>query len=555
MDQVQALAAKAFMSTEMRLARISARRPLLLGLLGVLLGVVQAGCAALVLATALAGGVAWLAVGGFALAAVLRALAGVMADRLGFDAGAAARRRLRTQALVRVLGAVRARFSSGTLSTTLVDGVEALDGLHARWAAASMLALVGPLLIMLCVFAVDWIAGLALLGAGLMVPFGMALAGLGAAAASRRQFQALARLQARFLDRMRGISTIVLAGRAEAEAEALQSSASELGRRTLRVLRVAFLSSAVLDFAAALTLACLALHYGRGLLNGDFDNVTHALFVLLLVPEFFAPLRAFSAAYQDRIHAQGAAGSLTALPDAQPEETAAEVRAVAARGVSIVFENVSVTYDPSRGMALDDLSFRVQAETTLVLAGPSGSGKSTVMAVLLGFVKPASGRVTINGVCIDTLVPAALRRLVSWVGQNPHLFAASIRDNIRFARPEASEAEIDAAANAARVGVFAANLPLGLDTMVGEGGYGLSGGEARRVAVARAFLRNAPLLLLDEPTTHLDPETEADLLEALRRLSAGRTVIVASHATAAHNWASTRIDLRDGRAVSLQSAV
>ncbi len=542
------------MATEMRLARASARSAVLLGLGGILLGIVQAGCVALTLAVALAGNIAWWAMAGFAAAAVLRALLGVFADWMGFAAGAAARRRLRTQALARVLGLVQSKLPTGALSTALVDGVEALDGLHARWAAASMLAVAGPLLVMACVFAIDWLAGLALLGAGLMVPLGMALAGLGAAAASRKQFLALSRLQARFLDRMRGISTIVLAGRAEAEAAALQASASELGRRTLRVLRVAFLSSAVLDFAAALTLACLALHYGRDLLSGNLDSAAHALFVLLLVPEFFAPLRAFAAAYQDRIHAQGAAESLSALPAAMPETEETDVRAVAARGASVVFEHVRVIYDPERGPALDDLSFRIPAETTLVLAGPSGSGKSTVMAVLLGFVKPASGRVTINGVDIDTLVPAALRRLVSWVGQNPHLFSASIRDNIRFARPEASNSEIEAAANAARVNVFAAHLPHGLDTMIGEGGYGLSGGEARRVAVARAFLRNAPLLLLDEPTTHLDPATEADLLDALRRLSAGRTVIVASHAAAAHNWASTRIDLRDGRVISTQSA-
>ena len=182
---------------------------------------------------------------------------------------------------------------------------------------------------------------------------------------------------------------------------------------------------------------------------------------------------------------------------------------MAARGVTVAFEDVHLTWDPARGPALSGLSFRVPAGETLVLAGPSGAGKSTVIEILLGFVRPDRGRVTINGADIADLVPQALSRLTAWIGQRPVLFSGSIRDNIRFARPEATEAEVDEAARAARVSEFAAALPDGLDTMVGEGGYGLSGGQAQRVAIARAFLKNAPLLLLDEPTAHLDPATEA----------------------------------------------
>ena len=202
-----------------------------------------------------------------------------------------------------------------------------------------------------------------------------------------------------------------------------------------------------------------------------------------------------------------------------------------------------------RGAAVEGLNLRVETGEFLVLAGPSGAGKSTVIEILLGFVRPDGGRVTINGVDITDLVPQALNRLTAWIGQRPVLFAGSIRDNILFARPEATEDDLAAAVRAARVNEFADALPDRLDTRVGEGGYGLSGGQAQRVAVARAFLKNAPLLLLDEPTAYLDPATEAEVLDGLRRLTIGRTVVMATHSTAAQALRGQRLDIRDGRVV------
>jgi ATP-binding cassette subfamily C protein CydD len=379
----------------------------------------------------------------------------------------------------------------------------------------------------------------------------MAFAGLGAAAASRRQFAALARLQARFLDRVRGIATIVMYGRTADETAALAAAAEELRLRTMRVLRVAFLSSVALDLAATLALLALAFRAFAGGI-GDPATAGRALFELLLVPEFFAPLRAYAAAYQDRVHAQGAAGPLAELPPPPEQLAPATIRTVAARGVAVAFEDVRFTWDPALGPALDGVSFRVPAGETLILAGPSGAGKSTVLEILLGFVRPEQGRVTLNGADIASLVPQALATLTAWIGQRPVLFAGSIRDNIRFARPEATDAEVTEAARFARVDTFAALLPRGLDTEVGEAGYGLSGGQAQRVAIARAFLKNAPLLLLDEPTAHLDPATEKDVLDSLRRLAIGRTVILASHSSAAHGFGGRRLDLRDGKTVSIR---
>jgi len=552
-------APRAWLRSEQRVGGRAARPVALLGLLGTAMAVGQAGCAATVLAGALTGRgtVNPSLLGGFAVLALLRAALSVAANRLAFNAGASARRRLRTDALTRLLHAGPAQVRSqhtGELTATVVDRIEAVDGLYSRWLPASMLAVAGPLVVVLAAAFADPIAALVLALCGLLVPLAMAAAGIGAAAASRHQFLALARLQARFLDRVRGIATIVLYGHAEREALSLAAAADELRQRTMRVLRVAFLSSAALDLAAALAFVVLALRYGVDLIATHVTQPGIALFVLLLVPEFFAPLRAFAAAYQDRLHATGAAEALLDLPPAPEPQPQREIRTVAARGVAVAFEDVHLTWDAARGPALKGLSFRVPAGETLVLVGPSGAGKSTVIEILLGFIRPNQGRVTINGADIADLVPQALARLTAWIGQRPVLFAATIRDNIHFARPEATSDEVAEAARNASVDEFTATLPDGLDTKVGEGGYGLSGGQAQRVAIARAFLKNAPLLLLDEPTAHLDPATEMEVLDSLRRLALGRTVILASHSAAAHGFAGRRVDIRDGRVVLARGA-
>ena len=223
------------------------------------------------------------------------------------------------------------------------------------------------------------------------------------------------------------------------------------------------------------------------------------------------------------------------------------VRTVSATGVTVAFENVTLTRDPQRGPVLEGLSFRVPAGETAVLVGPSGAGKTTVIELLLGFLRPDQGRITLNGADLATVTPQALSRMTAWIGQRPVLFAGSIRDNIRFGRDDATSEQVEAAAKAAGLSALVATLPEGLDTVIGETGYGLSGGQAQRVAIARAFVRDAPLLLLDEPTAHLDPATESDVLDSLRRLTVGRTVLLASHSSAAAAFAGRRIVLAEAQ--------
>jgi ATP-binding cassette, subfamily C, bacterial CydD len=551
--------ARSWLRREQRAGSRAARPVLMWHLIGSVAGIGQAFAAATVLTAAFTGSLPEApALAVFGVLALLRAAISYLTERAAFTAGAAARRRLRSDSLSRLLHAgpvlLRNRHSA-ELATIVVDKIEALDGLFSRYIPAATFAVAGPAVVLLAVLYADPWAALVLLGCGLLVPVGMAIAGIGAAAASRNQFLAMARLQARFLDRVRGIATIVLYGRTQDEANALSRAASDLRVRTMRVLRVAFLSSVVLDIAAALAMVVLAIRYFDLLrADGSAGILWPALAVLLLTPEFFAPLRTFSAAYQDRLHATGAAESLIDLPPLPEPAPAREIRTVAAQGVTVAFDDVRLTWDAARGPALDGLSFRVAAGETLVLAGPSGAGKSSVIEILLGFVRPDSGRVTINSADITDLVPQALSRLTAWIGQRPVLFAGSIRDNILFARPEASPDEVAAAATAARLDSVTTGLAAGLDTPIGEGGYGLSGGQAQRVAIARAYLKNAPLLLLDEPTAHLDPATEQEVLDSLRRLALGRTVILASHSAAAHGFAGRRVDLRDGKAISARGA-
>ena len=535
-------AARAWIGAEQRRGFQAARLILAMNLLGTVLAAGQV----YAIARLLAGSVSWLPIAAFAVLALGRAVLGYGTELLAFGAGAAARRRLRTDLLSRLLAAgpamLRTRHSA-ELTAIVVDRVEALDGLFSRYVPAAIFAVCGPALVLVAVVFFDRWSALVMLGCGLLVPIAMAAAGIGAAAATRGQFLAMERLQSRFVDRIRGIATIVLYGRADDEARRLAKAADELRVRTMRVLRVAFLSSAALDLAAALALVSVAIHFFAG--AGDLRT---GLFVLLLVPEFFAPLRGFSAAYQDRLHAAGAAEAIVDVPPMPPPMPPRDIRTVAAQGITVVFEDVRFTWDATRPTALNGLSFRASAGETLVLAGPSGAGKSTVIEMLLGFIRPDSGRVTINGADISDVVPQALSRFTAWIGQRPVLFAGTIRDNIRFARPEATDAEVDAAAVSARVADFSGELPAGLDTPVGEGGFGLSGGQAQRVAIARAYLKDAPLLLLDEPTAHLDPVTEADVLDSLKRLAIGKTVILASHSAAARAFGGRRLDIREGRA-------
>jgi ATP-binding cassette, subfamily C, bacterial CydD len=554
---------------------------------------VAAGFMAGLLVIAQAGLFAWIAHGAVVdglglddMRVVFIALAGVFLgsavarwtqQAAGIAAGARIRREIRGRLLdhLTALGPVHLadRHSAGIASQVL-EQVEALDGYYARFLPQVLLAILVPLAMLAAVLSQDWLAAAILLVSAPLVPFFMVLVGLGAERLAQQQFHALTRLSGHFLDRVRGLVTLRLfgqAGRAVAEVHAVSD---DLRRRTLRTLRVAFLSSAVLEFFSSVAIAVVAIYVGFGLLGyihfGPAPELTlfSGLFILLLVPELFQPLRTLAQHFHERAAAVGAADGLLALlahaPPAttpRPPRVCAQPRSVtppasrmprAGRGtaapsietpepVVLTVEGVRVCF-AGRKPALDGVSLRVRQGECLVLAGPSGAGKSTLLHLLAGFVSPTAGRVTIAG------GPPGLPGQLAWVGQRPFLLHGSVADNIRLGRADASAAEVHTAAGQAGVLEFAGSLPRGLDTLIGERGYGLSGGQAQRVALARAFLSRAPLLLLDEPTASLDASSEARVLAALGRLAGtGRTLVAASHHPAVHRMADRVVYLEQGR--------
>ncbi len=538
--------AAALLKREARSERARLLSPILLGLGIAACGIAQALLIARLLATLLgraeAGWGELLAAG--VLALLMAALA-MAQERAQVAVGEDAKGRLRATAFARLLAAgPQDERAVGEKSALVVERIEALEGYFSRWLPAAALAMLAPLLIAGAAALADPVSGAILLGAGLLVPVAQAISGIGAGVASRRQFAALQRLSGRFLDRMRGLPVLVLLNQQQAEAGRLRAAAEELRSRTMRVLRLAFVSTGAMELIVGIALASLAYRHGH-LVAGTHPAPVTALFCLLLVPVFFAPLRAFAGAYHEQLAARGAAADLAPLLDA-PEPQGLLLEEVPPK-VTVTFHEARLSYDASRPPALDGVSFRVLPGETLLLTGESGSGKTSILRILMGFRRPDAGRVAINGHDITLLRPSELRRLSSYVGQRAYIFRGTIRDNIRFARPDADDAAIEAAARAAQVMEFAVDLPAGLDTLVGEGGFGLSGGQAQRVAVARAFLRDTPLVLLDEPTTHLDPGTEAVVLDALRRLCVGRTAIVATHARAARGYFGKVLQLSAGR--------
>jgi ATP-binding cassette subfamily C protein CydD len=482
-------------------------------------------------AVAKAGGVSavmpWL---GLALAAGV-----VRGGLMMIAAGSGARDGARMTGVARrqvLRSAMRATPGTGTTSvdlvTAVVDAVDALDGYAARFLPARRAAAITPLLVLAAIACASPV-GAAILVATL-VPFvaAMILAGGAAADRSRRQFVAMARLSALFADRIRALP-VVLAFRAEErEAQRIGTASEELATRTMGVLRVAFLSSGALEFFAALSVALVAVYCGFALLGllpfpaPERLDIAHAFFVLALAPEFYAPMRRLAAAYHERQAAETAADRLAPMlvDHARP----AEVRV--ASPPRIVFADVAIRYAESDRDAVH-LSLSVAPGEIVALVGPSGSGKTSVLRALLGLAPVRHGEICIDGI---PLAPGSgLGSVAAWAGQDPLILPGTIREAIALGDPQAGEDRIVAAATRAGLDPMLARRQGGLDARLDTRGGGLSGGERRRIGIARALLKDAPLLLLDEPTAHLDAAAEAATIAVLARACAGRTAIIATH--------------------------
>ena len=507
-------------------------------------------CAASALQALLDGAPPWAWLAGAVGFALARAAAQSGETRMGFEAGAAVRAHVRSRA-ARALAGRGPGFTeteaSGVLSSALIDAVEKLDGYFARYRPLQPVLIGAPLAILIAAFSASWVVGLLFLLTAPLLPVFMALVGAGAAAASRDQMDVLRRLAGRFNDRLQALETLNAFSAAEREAGALEDAAEDFRRRTMRVLRLGFLSSAILEFFAAVAVAAIAVYIGFALLGelpfAPPETVTlrTGAFVLLLAPEFYMPLRRLSAAYHDRADAQAAAEALAPL--FAGTETHEAAGAPLATPPEIRFDAAGSVYADGR-TGLQALSFTAPAGAITVLWGASGVGKSTVLKLLMGFAPLTSGRVLVDGEAMST--PLAGR--AAWMSQRPLLLHGALRDSITLYDPSISEGDVRRAAEAAGVSDFADALPDGLDTVLGDRGRGLSGGQAQRVALARALARHMKLIVMDEPTAHLDGEAASRFIAALKRASEGRTVIIATHDPALRAIADRVIDIEAGQA-------
>lgn len=469
----------------------------------------------------------------------LRAVLMWIRERVGFMYGAAIRQRIRRQVLDKLeqLGPAWIQGKpAGSWATMILEQIEDMQEFYSRYQPQMMLAVIIPLLILVAVFPINWAAGIILFTTAPLIPLFMALVGMGAADANRRNFIALARLSGNFLDRLRGMDTLRLFHRADAEAEQIRHASDDFRSRTMDVLKLAFLSSAVLEFFASVSIAVAAVYFGfsyLGELNFGSYGIGVTLFagflVLILAPEFFQPLRDLGTYYHAKAQAIGAAESLLTFLDAEPDRSNEEGQQSLPDCNSVTIQATDLqVISPSGKVLAGPLSFTLNPGQRIAIVGHSGAGKSSLLNLLLGFM-PYQGSLTINGIELNSLQPASWRSHLSWIGQNPQLPELTLRSNILLSNPNANKADLQQAIKRAYVDEFLSHLPDGLETEVGDHAARLSVGQAQRVAVARALLSPCNLLLLDEPTASLDANSERLVMSALTEAATKQTTILVTH--------------------------
>jgi len=467
-------------------------------------------------------------------AIVLRAVFSWAADAAASRAAAGVKHEIRSRVFASLMdqGPVAAgRRRTGELVTLLTDGVEALDAYIAKYLPHLVLAGVIPLTVAAVVLSRDLLSGVVLVLTAPLIPVFMYLIGRLADALARRQWLDMARLSAFFLDTIQGLATLKILGRAHRQIDAIGRASETFRSSSMAVLRIAFLSALVLELVATLSVAVVAVEIGLRLLAGRL-GFESAFFVLLLAPEFYLPLRRLGTAFHsDLAEITASARLFEILDDEVTFAGPAVLEAISGEPVFVI-DDVSFAYPGDNGesrSALDRLSLTIHPGETIALVGPSGSGKTTLARLLLRFIEPDSGRLSVNEIDSTAIDPNSWRQVMAWVPQHPHLFADTIDANTRLARSEATDDEVMAALRAVRAEEFIAALPDGVATRIGERGAKLSGGQARRLALARAFLADAQIVVLDEPGEDLDPRLRAEIDDSLAALLTGRSALVIAH--------------------------
>lgn len=480
-----------------------------------------------------------------AAVAVGRALVSWLTELAAHRAGAAVKSELRGRLLDRAAALGPDWLSgqrTGSLVTLATRGIDALDDYFARYLPQLGLAVVVPVAVLARVVTEDWISAAIIVVTLPLIPLFMILIGWATQSRMDRQWRLLSRLSGHFLDVVAGLPTLKVFGRAKAQAESIRTITSQYRLATVRTLRIAFLSSFALELLATLSVALVAVTIGMRLVHGELDLYT-GLVVLILAPEAYLPLRQVGAQYHAAAEGLSAAEEIFSVLETEPPVVGTREVPPSLR---LELQGVTVRHEGRTEPSLAGASLAVEEGETVALVGPSGVGKSTLLNVVLGFAAPDEGRVRVGGTDLADLSPERWRERIAWVPQRPHLFAGTIAENVRLARPEADDSAVAAALRDAGAYDFVAALPEGVATRLGEDGAGLSAGQRQRLALARAFLADRPVLLLDEPTASLDGETEAGIVEAVRRLAAGRTVLLVVHRPALLSVADRVVTLEPG---------
>lgn len=459
------------------------------------------------------------------------------------------------KALIDHISALGPVFTSGErsaeLSNTVTVGIEALEAYFSQYLPQLALAALIPISILLAVFPADSLSAFIFLFTAPLIPIFMLLIGKGAEAVTRHQWTALSRMSAFFLDTVEGLKELKLWGQAQKQAGRIEKIAEDYRRTTMSVLRVTFLSALVLELVATISTAVIAVQIGLRLMYGRmiFED---AFFVLLLAPEFYLPLRALGQRFHAGMNGVAAAKRIFAILE-QPAPAGIVNASVSAFPVEslkqIRLDQVTFTYPQRDAPALREVCLEIRAGEVLALVGDSGSGKTTLAQLLLGFIQPHSGAIYVNQKPLQEIELTGWRSQVAWLPQFPYIFNASLRRNIMLAKPQANEDELWQAVRFAHLEPVVQRLPSGVETLLGEDGARLSSGEIQRVALARVFLKNAPFVLLDEPTAHLDAEQEAVLEDAVLRLCQGRIAVIIAHRLPTIMRANRIVVLHNGRIV------
>ncbi len=473
----------------------------------------------------------WLAL--LAGAALVRASAAHASARLASSGALAVEGDLRARLLTRLMKGSAPSLSSAVQATAVLDEVERIGGYAERYQPARIAAMTAPLVLLAAVFPLSWPVGVLLVLCAPLPPVNLSIVGMGTASVARRHAEELRYLSGYFLDRLRGLATLRALGAEQSELTRVRATSERLGESAMAVLRVAFISAAVLEAIVTVAVAMIAIYVGLTLL-GYVDvpglpshiSLRSGLFVLMVTPLYFQPVRALAAAYHERADALAAVEALQPLlAGAEPKPSP---RRALRRAPAIVLSELTVSFREQEEPALCELSLSIEPGELIGVAGASGAGKSTLLRVLAGEVDPTSGTALLDGTA-----PGGLdRTAICWLGQRPYIFPGTIEDNITLGRLGHSQADLLRAAHDAGLGDLLDRLPRGLGTPVGDGGWGFSGGEIQRLALARTLLTGTRLMLLDEPTAHLDALTESRIVRVICRAARGATTVIASHSPA-----------------------